>query len=170
MLLWVLLARACCKEGHWQTVKRGVSRIDVFFRSRHRDETPGLKLHRKSVMGGFQSLFFLPVLILIGIALGLQWQNDSIVTSSTLPFGYLDQVQVTSGRFLASAAFWGYAGEDCCSNIEVSASGISRANETLTCIPWEYGCNVTWDSGANAEVGGTTAVRLTLQDGEEFQY
>ena len=91
-----------------------------------------------------------------------------MLSSATLPFGYLDQVPTTAGRFVTTASFWGFAGVcDCASPnlVTLSVSGVSRDAESLTCSSTQYACVVTWDSGENAELTSRATVSMTLNGG-----
>ena len=165
VVIWVLCARwRCHKSDHYKRLKGSVSAADVFFRSRHRNETPGLMVHRKSIMGGIQSVIFLPILILIAVGLALQWQNNSIVTSASLPFGYAETIEETVGQFRVSAAFWGFAGT-CCDDTQITVAGLSRANESVTCLPGPFSCNITWESGESISLSNDARVTIEAPGG-----
>jgi hypothetical protein len=57
-------------ETMWPRYKRTCQSVDVCFRGRHYNETPGIMLHRKSVIGAFQTLLFPAILIMLAVYIG----------------------------------------------------------------------------------------------------
>ncbi len=57
-------------ETIWPKYKRKCQTMDVCFRARHYNETPAVMIHRKSVIGAFQTLLFPTLLIMLAIYIG----------------------------------------------------------------------------------------------------
>lgn len=166
--LMVVFCRHRHRDTFYPKIKACCQGLDIFFRSRHRNETPGLMLHRKSVFGGFQSLTFPAIFIILAVFVGLQWNAYPVVTSTVLPFGHLERFQRPQGGFVATGLFYGFAGQCAASSLIVATDGFSSDVGTFVSDVQDLGthCRVSWRATSNLTFVSTLAgVRLTLTGG-----
>lgn len=148
-VLLLIVAMVYCRHRHeathWKKLKYCCSSLDVFFRSRHHNETPSVMVHRKSVIGGFQSILFPVTFVVVAIYIGIAWNANPITTSAVLPFGHIANNLQPRGQFTVSALFWGFAGDCSLASVQINAVGFSTTPVIRVQATPLY-CNVTWDT------------------------
>ncbi len=164
---------ACCRHYHYKTIyqkiKRACQCIDVCFRGRHYNETPAVMVHRRTILGGFQTLLYPAIFILIGIYIFLSWNASPITTASVVPFGHLRVQPAQIARISFSAIFWGFAGPCSATSLRIEVLGFKHTESAKVTVNSDdpLFCSVTWDTVENStEVSANLAtVTITMQGG-----
>jgi hypothetical protein len=147
-------------------VKYVCQTIDICYRSKHYNETPALMLHRKSIIGGFQSLLFPGLFIVIAIYIGISWNASPIVTSTVFPFSQGDRSALLTANLSFSAVFWGFSGLCNASSLNIVTDLVPLDEIVVTVIPGPYFCNVTWNAERGRVLPGSISIlRLELRGG-----
>ncbi len=166
MGLLIVVARLRKYETIYPKLKNACQKIDICFRSKHYNETPALMLHRKSIIGGFQTILYPTLFIMLAIYVFLLWNSSPIIQAAVVPFSHLDSPAELVGFFSVSALFWGYSGQCDLESATVNVTGLSEdITMNVTVEETRYYCNVTWDTMNNRSKLAFDAVILVTMNG-----